>query len=135
MYLLQKEIILGAIWRRIMNENSWVKIDMFESVILTPLQIRNMVVQNFQESQGELFKRTYRRLQIEKNQESLSKTAEIAVRLAFREVGGDFENPTKQKLLEVLIILSKKSSSWGAPADMVKANREKFIALLQSIND
>ncbi len=117
-----------------MNENSWVA-DTAESALLTPLQVRNMVVQNFLESQGEIFRRTYRRLQIEKSQESLNKSVEAAVRLAFREVRGDFDNPTKQKLIEVLQLLSIKASNWGTPAETVKANREKFMALLQTIKD
>ncbi len=53
-----------------------------------------------------------------------------AVRLAFRDSGGDFDHPTVASLANAIAVLARKAESWGTPPDIVRHHREQLGALL-----
>ena len=45
------------------------------------------------------------------------------IKLAFDEVGGDFDNPAKESLARAVEVLAKKARAWGTPTETVEHNR------------
>ena len=56
-----------------------------------------------------------------------------AVRLAFKESGGEFNHPTIASLDATIAVLSRKAEAWGTPADIIQHHRGQMAALLRRI--
>ena len=99
---------------------------------LSPLKARDLIIKCFFEAQKETFARAKQDLGIAKDEELMTSVVG-SVRLAFRGVEEDFDNPTKKSLLKVVGSLARKAASWGTPQDIInyhKSQIEKIIGLL-----
>ncbi len=101
---------------------------------MTPLMARDLIIKCFFEAQKEMFARAKKSLfGKETNDEELHRSVEAAVKLTFREVGGDYERPTKPQLLQAVQALARKAASWGTPADIIEYHKSQIATILNSL--
>lgn len=103
-------------------------------VDLTPIKARNLVVRCFATAQKEVFARINQTLQVG-DDVSLFNSVEGMVRLTFREIGADFDKPTKESLRDVINQLAKKSASWGTPPDIIANHKQILFGVLDNLPD
>ncbi len=102
-------------------------------VDLTPSKARDLIVKCFFEAQKETFARAKQDLGIGKDKELMTSVVG-SIKLAFKGVGEDFDNPTRASLLKVVDWLAKKAASWGTPPDIInyhKSQIQKIIGMLR----
>lgn len=97
---------------------------------LTPVKARGMIVNCFFDAQKETFARAKERLRMPASDEDLKKSVTAAVRLAFAECGGAFENPTKECLMLAVSSLAEKAASWKTPEDIINHHKEQIMLVL-----
>jgi hypothetical protein len=83
-----------------------------------------MIVDCFTTAHGARFGDHRRELGLDARRESVRRSVEDMVRLAFAQVGGDFDKPTASNLARVATLLAERSLAWGAPPDRVFENHE-----------
>jgi len=98
---------------------------------LTPLRARDLVVECFYFAQHETLARTRLKLGAGHGDEaSMRASVAMAVRLAFKEAGGDYDHPTAGTLASAIDVLARKAEAWGTPADIVRHHHEQIERLL-----
>lgn len=97
---------------------------------LTPLKARNIIINCFFEAQKETFARAKEKLHMSASDEELKKSVAAAVRIAFAECGGDFENPDKDCLMQSIKALAEKAASWKTPEDIINHHKEQIMLVL-----
>ena len=98
---------------------------------LSPLSVRDLIIKCFYTAQQDNFRITKKRLGTKSTDEEVYKSVVATVRNIFKEAGKDFENPTKQDLAVVLVLLAKKARLWGTPRDVITHH----IGQLQKVID
>ena len=93
---------------------------------LTPRGARDLVVRCFCAAQHETLARASQSLSAVPSEESLKKMMIGVVRLAFRAVNADFEQPTRKVLLEVVGQLATQAAAMGTPPDVIAHHREQL---------
>ncbi len=99
-------------------------------VDMTPEKARGLIVRCFLEAQKETFTRARERLGQIPTEAVLLASVEGAVRLAFREAGGNYDHPTAQSLEKVVEVLARKSASWGTPEDVILHHKHQIGRIL-----
>lgn len=101
---------------------------------LSPSSARDLIVRCFYEAQRETFARSKQELGLRSDEKDLLASVVTAVKLVFKEVGEDFEKPTKGSLMKVVEVLARRASSWGTPPDIIEHHKgqiEKVLRLLR----
>jgi len=98
---------------------------------LTPLKVRDIIVKCFFEAQRETFARTKQELGMKTTDEELFNTVRTSIRMVFKDLKADFENPTKADLMKVVESLARKASSWGTPQDIIEFHGGQIMKVLQ----
>lgn len=101
---------------------------------LTAVKARDLIVRCFLEAQKETIVAAGHNLGQQPTGEDLQNSVVGAVRLAFREIHGDYDEPTKNTLMQVVGVLARKSSTWGTPPDIIahhKTQIERVLAALR----
>jgi hypothetical protein len=101
-------------------------------VDLTPARARDLVVDCFFFAQHETFARAKEKV-MARHMDDASLHASIvsAVRLAFRECDGDYDQPTLASLAKVVAVLERKAEAWGTPTDIVQHHRGEVEIMLR----
>jgi hypothetical protein len=116
-----------------MSESCWTMSEL-ELEGLTPLRARDLVVECFYYAQHETLARTRLRLGVgHLDEASIRASVTGAVRLAFKEAGGDYEHPTAGSLAGAIDVLARKAESWGTPEDIVRHHREQIERMLRRL--
>ena len=102
---------------------------------LNPIGARDLVVRCFYAAQRETFERAAKSMHATPTEAELKKTVEGAVRLAFRSVKGDFENPTAATLMAVVQALAAKAASMGTPPDIIEHHRTELARVFAALRD
>ncbi len=102
---------------------------------LTPEKARDLIVMCFLESHKETLARTARKLGILPTDAKLAGQVKAAVRTAFREVDGDFENPTPSDLAKVVSVLARRAKSWGTPDDIIEFHKKQIGKVLAKLQE
>lgn len=100
---------------------------------MTPSKARDLIIQCFFEAQKETFSRAKKTLGKETADSELHSSVEGAVRLTFKEVGGNFENPSREDLGKAVQALARKASSWGTPDDIIEHHKGQIMKILGSL--
>lgn len=81
--------------------------------------VRDALMRHLVNEHGALFAEQHRELGLDGSNEAVTGTVERMVRLAFQQVGGDFDHPTVASLIKVTNLLAERSLQWGAASDAV----------------
>gem|GEM_PF-5297722 len=95
---------------------------------VSPFEVREHLVRCFASENSERFAEQERALG--RRSDGIA-AVESMVRLAFKQVGGNFERPSRATLTQVANLLAERSLQWGASADDVfacHANLMQYIA-------
>lgn len=97
---------------------------------MDPLKARDLIVKCFAEAQKETFQRAREHMGVQADDEQLLQNLRSAVKVTFKDVGGDFFAPTKDTLERVVESLASKSKSFGTPEDVIEHHREQIESVL-----
>jgi hypothetical protein len=101
---------------------------------IDPIKIRDLIIECFHVSQGEMFKQTKQRLGFSHNDRDIYERVLSVVRLAFEKVNGDFHHPSKDDLTQVHQYLLERARSWGTPEDVLKHNSNEVLSLINKLD-
>lgn len=102
---------------------------------VSPLEAREQLLHCFARENGGRFAEQERALGINNGDGDGVAGAEMMVRLAFQQVGGDYERPSRASLSQVATLLAERSLTWGAPAEMVLECYEDVIRVIGRVRD
>lgn len=83
--------------------------------------VRDALMRCLAAEHGALFAEQQRAVGLDGSDQAVAGTIEGMMRLAFQQVGGDFDHPTAVSLIKVTNLLSERSLQWGASDDTVFA--------------
>lgn len=101
---------------------------------LDATRARDLFVDCFFEAQKETLSRAKRNLGFETNDEEMKRATATIVKMAFKEVGADFERPTRKSLEKVLDTLTHKAEAWGTPEDIIEHHRQQLGMMLTMLD-
>jgi hypothetical protein len=101
---------------------------------LTTSKARDLIIQCFFDAQKETFLRAKQDLGKQTGDSELYNSVKASVKLTFKEVGADFDNPSKDDLGSVVQTLARKASSWGTPEDIIKHHKDQIMRILGALN-
>lgn len=84
-------------------------------------EVRDALMRCLATEHGALFAEQQRAVGLDASDRAVAVTIEGMVRLAFQQVGGDFDHPTMASLVRVTNLLAERSLQWGASVDTVFA--------------
>lgn len=93
---------------------------------ITPIKIRNLIVECFYVAQGGTFKKIKQLAKTTFTDTDILNTTTAVVKIAFLESGGDFDKPTKEILTKVIEFLAVKAASWGTPKDIIEHHKSQI---------
>ncbi len=106
-----------------MEHNLWnPELDSLKN--LNEHEICDLMCNCFIKAQKETFERAKKNLGREFNEEEIKKGIIISVKLSFKRINADFDNPTLNNLKEVIKILAKKARAMGTPKDIIEHHVE-----------
>jgi hypothetical protein len=97
---------------------------------LDPLKARQLIEKCFREAQKETIVRAKKRLGFSAGDQDIRDSVESIVRMAFLEIGADYEQPAVEDLLKVIDILAKKSITFGTPEDIISHHKGEIQKIL-----
>ena len=101
---------------------------------LTPVRARDLIVECFYYAQHETLARAKLKLGAGHLDEAAIRSSVVgAVRLAFKEAGGDFDHPTLGALSGAIDVLARKADAWGTPPDIVRHHHDQIVAMLRRL--
>jgi len=93
---------------------------------LSAVQARDILLDCFQTTHGQHFVETKSKLGIPFDEEAVLRSVKGAVRIAFRQMHGSYDTPTKHDLRNVAEYLADKSRQWGTPEDVVRRHTSQM---------
>ena len=96
---------------------------------------RDLIVRCFIEAQKETFQHARERLGASTDEGSIQKTMMTSVRMAFTEVGGDFDHPTPDSLQKVVEKLGRAAMSWGTPTEIIQHHQMQIQRVLERLGE
>lgn len=118
-----------------MNTACW-KLTEAHLAQLTPLRARDLVVECFYFAQHETLERTRMKLGAAHHDEAAIRASVVgAVRLAFKETGGEYDRPTATSLAAAIAVLARKAEAWGTPEDIVRHHHDQIVGMLRRLAD
>lgn len=87
---------------------------------------RDLMIECFLQAQGGTFKRSAHALDMDGSEAELRETVRAAVRLKFKDLGCDFDNPTPADIDSVAQTLAQEARSWGTPPEVVEHHVEQM---------
>jgi hypothetical protein len=101
---------------------------------LSPERARDLIVECFFQAQHETFARAKQKVGSQAFDEPSIRSAVVgAVRVAIKEVGGDFDRPTADILAKMVEVLARKAEAWGTPPDVIAHHRVQVGKLLVAL--
>jgi hypothetical protein len=100
---------------------------------LDPIKARDLIVECFHFAQKEKFRSLRLKAGIPSNDSDIINSTKVMVRLAFTEVGGDFQEPAKDTLEQVVTFLSIKEAMWGTPKEIIEHNKNQMLKVLSRL--
>jgi hypothetical protein len=100
---------------------------------MTPIKARDLIVQCFQEAQKEHLAAASELIHQPHDQTDLRNMVIGAVRMAFKETGGDFDQPTKATLMKVVEVLARKSEQRQTPKEIIAHHKGEIERVLRAL--
>ena len=102
-------------------------------VDLTPAKMRELIVDCFFHAQKETLARASSAMQMPSGDDDLRLTITSAVRRAFDEVDGDFEQPDKASIMGCLGVLARKAEIWGTPSEVIEHHKGEMMRAMSAL--
>lgn len=96
----------------------------------TPVRVRSLLIDCFFEAQKSTMLNAGQSLGTKTDEETLRSNVEGVIRMGFKEVGADFDNPNKETLSTVLDVLARKASAWGTPKEIIEHHKQMMIEII-----
>ncbi len=99
---------------------------------LTPEKVRDLIIECFFHAQKETFKYTKKKLyKKEPTDDEIRNSVITLVQMTFKEIGGDFDNPSLDALKKVVENLAKKAKAWGTPDEIINHHKNQIEKLIK----
>lgn len=100
---------------------------------ITPVQVRDAIIKCFSQAQEEL--KEYMRETTEIKSEEIEKMyVEFIIEKAFEEVGGDFKNPTKETLIQVIMKLKEYAADVFRDPEIIEKHAGEIKQLIDKLD-
>ncbi len=99
---------------------------------LTPEKARDIIVRCFFEAQKEALHSENNEFNKKDYGQIHDKVVSI-IWVAFTDVGGDFEKPTKEILIKVVNRLADMANSWDTPDDIIEHHKSQIARMLSML--
>ena len=109
------------------------RLDEVPPVELDAAAARDVMLDCFYRVYGEHFEATKEMLGVSSTEKGVKQSANGVLRIAFRHVGGSYDEPTKEQLEQVAEYLAEKSRAWGTPDDVVARHQQEMLRVLSRI--
>lgn len=99
-----------------------------ESVLddVTPQSARDLLVDCFFAAQSQAFARTRHAVNSDTSRGEVRKTVESLIRVKFRELGCDWDNPSAADLHKVALSLACEAAAWGTPPEAIERSMSEL---------
>ncbi len=102
---------------------------------LTLVGARDLIVECFYRAQKETFARAAKAMGSAPSDADLRQTVEGAVRLTFRTVKADYDQPTRQGLIDTVTSLAGKAAAMGTPPDIIEHHRKQLGRVFAALGE
>ncbi|MDO8950955.1 MAG: hypothetical protein Q7V61_10660 [Actinomycetota bacterium] len=102
---------------------------------LTVLQARDILLDCFHAVHGDYFIETKSQLGILADERAVMRSVKGAMRLAFKQMHGNYDAPTKHDLENVAEYLAEKSRAWGTPEVVVRRHQSEMERVFSRVAD
>ena len=100
---------------------------------ITPVQVRDAIIECFTQAQEELME--YMKRTTELKPEEIEKMyVDAIIEKAFEEVGGDFRNPTKEAIIKVVKKLKEFSAGVFRDSEIIEKHAGEIKQLIDKLN-
>ena len=100
---------------------------------ITPVQVRDAIIKWFSQAQEELME--YMRETTEFKPEKIEKMCvDFNIENAFEEVGGDFKNPTKETLIQVIMKLKECAAGVFRDHEIIEKHAGEIKQLIDKLD-
>jgi len=100
---------------------------------ITPIQVRNAIIKCFSQAQEEL--KVYMSETTEFKPEEIEKMyVDYVIEKAFEDVGGDFKNPTKETLIQVIMKLKEYAAGVFREHEIIEKHAGEIEQLIDKLD-
>lgn len=113
--------------------NPWVHRPLKPGEKLTAVFVRDELIECFFTSQKEILALAAQAMHRGGSDAEIRGNVTQIIRMAFQEVGGSFDEPTKASILQVMEVLRRKSTATGKAAEIVEYHARQMMELVQQL--
>ena len=103
---------------------------------VTPVMVRDAIIDCFNEAHSDVLEEMKDYIYIkskEKIEEMKRKTVKSLIKSKFEEVGGDFNNPTKKTLIQIVMELAEYASKFRQPI-VIDRHMDEIMHLIKKLD-
>ena len=100
---------------------------------LSPIKVRDLIIECLYRAQKKTLLRIKHKLDISSNEKEIKEYIKARIKMAFDEVGGDFEYPTRESLSNVVVVVVKMSTLFGTPKNIVEHHKGQMQRLIKAL--
>lgn len=94
---------------------------------------REMLAECFFHAQKESIARGKKALGFATTDEDIRGSVCTSLRMAFSELGADYDNPDRVSLIKAAGVLARKASAWGTPKDIIEHHKAQMEKIFQRL--
>jgi len=102
---------------------------------ISATEARDILLDCFHTAHGEHFVETKSQLGIAVDEKAVRRSAKGALRIAFRQMHGSYDAPTKHDLENVAQYLADKSRQWGTPEAVVRRHQAEIERVFSRVRE
>lgn len=102
---------------------------------ITPAEARDVIIECFHTVHGPHFEQTKAALGIGVDHHRVRRSAKGVIRLAFKSVQGNYDEPTRDELLKVIHALTEQSRSWGTPDVVIERHANQLRRVVSRVKE
>lgn len=87
---------------------------------ITACRARDLLIDCFYAAQAHTFVRSRERMHMEHTEREVRDTVESLIRMKFRDLGCDWDDPAPEDIGQVVEALAAEASAWGTPPHIVE---------------
>lgn len=99
------------------------------------VRARDLLADCFYHAQQQTFTRVKQKMGTTWDEESVRRSVKGAIRAALAQVGGSWDEPTREDLMAAAQVLARRARSWGTPDDLIEAHQAEFGRVLERLKE